>query len=140
MQPVDEGPTPRDQQSRTGSLAGRDSSTAPEVKSAVETPEHGGVVASSEVTSGETRDAAASMQTRDRVGKLQDLLAELTKTAGLPGDTEISIEVDRESKKTSFLIRDKKTGEILRRVPQEEALTIAEKMSEVTGLLVDKHL
>ena len=140
MQPVEEGPTPRDQQSRTASPASRDSSTAPEVKSVSENPEHGGILASSEVSGGEVRDAAAGMQTRDRASKLQGLLAEITKHAGLPGYTDVSIEVDRESRDATFLIHDKETGELLRRVPEDEALTIAAKLSDSTGILVDRKV
>lgn len=39
-----------------------------------------------------------------------------------------------------FQIRDRKTDEVIRQIPTEEIQKIKEKMTELTGLLLDQHV
>ena len=136
--PLDESRLSRDHLSRTALESGRDTSSSSGTP--VEKPGHGGIIAPSAVEGGEVRDAAAHRQTLDQVGRMHELLAEIGRSAGIPADTELSIDVQRDSIETLFLIRDKNTREVLHQVPLEEGLDIAMKLSEASGLLVDTEL
>ena len=64
-------------------------------------------------------------------------LAELVR---LPGDSELDIEVDTETDKVTFLIRDRRTGEVLRQVPEGDAKPLMDRLREFSGVLVDRSL
>ncbi len=136
--PLDESRLSLAHLSRTALEAGR--ATSSRSGAPAEKPEHGGVVAPSEVEGGEVRDPAAQRQTSDQVGRMRELLAEIANSAGIPADTEVSIDVQRDSIETMFVIRDKNTLEVLHQVRLEEGLDIAMKLSEASGLLVDTEL
>jgi flagellar protein FlaG len=48
----------------------------------------------------------------------------------------LAFKVDENSGKAVVTVLDKDTGDIIRQMPSEEALALAEKLSEVTGLLM----
>lgn len=48
----------------------------------------------------------------------------------------LAFKVDEKSGQAVVTVLDKDTGDIIRQMPSEEALALAEKLSEVTGLLM----
>lgn len=48
----------------------------------------------------------------------------------------LSFKVDENSGQAVVTVLDKDTGDVIRQMPSEEALALAEKLSEVTGLLM----
>lgn len=49
---------------------------------------------------------------------------------------DIEFSVDQESNRTIIRVRDTETGEVIRQLPPEEILRIAERLAEAEGLLV----
>lgn len=48
----------------------------------------------------------------------------------------LAFHVDENSGKAVVTVMDKDTGDVIRQMPSEEALALAEKMSEITGILM----
>ncbi|ABM24262.1 MULTISPECIES: flagellar protein FlaG [Shewanella] len=48
----------------------------------------------------------------------------------------LAFKVDEKSGQAVVTVLDKDTGDVIRQMPSEEALALAEKLSEVTGLLM----
>ncbi|MGL5048846.1 MAG: flagellar protein FlaG [Shewanella sp.] len=48
----------------------------------------------------------------------------------------LAFKVDESSGQAVVTVMDKDTGDVIRQMPSEEALALAEKLSEVTGLLM----
>ena len=58
----------------------------------------------------------------------------------MPGDSELEIEVDAREHSVTFVIKDKRTGEVLREVPEGDAQNLMEQLREHHGVLVDRSL
>jgi uncharacterized FlaG/YvyC family protein len=78
-------------------------------------------------------DARAEQQRRDAEQELAQMLR-------LPGDTRLEILVDVARDEVRFLIRDRRTGELVREVPPDEREPLLEKLREFSGALVDRAL
>jgi len=94
-------------------------------------PEHGGATAAERPANETKKDDYAKERRRAAMSTLAEFLR-------LPGDSELDIEVDTEKDKVTFLIRDRRTGEVLRQVPDDEAQTLTERLREFSGVLVDR--
>ena len=123
----------QNERSRSGASA-----TGTSSQKANEAPEPGSVVGSAGAERGQTRDAAAESQTRDHAARLADRLQDLAHVAKLASDTELSIEVDGESQAARFVVRDKESGEVLRKIPEEEANTLLDQLNDSSGFVVDR--
>lgn len=96
-------------------------------------PEHGGATAAERPANQPDREDLARERRQRAMAALADKLH-------LPGDSEVDIEVDVEKDQVTFLIRDRRTGEVLRTVPEGDAQSLMEKLREFTGTLVDRAL
>jgi uncharacterized FlaG/YvyC family protein len=108
------------------------------VESPSETPDSGGVLASSQVESGELRDAAAQHETKDR-NSLAEAIQRVTSEAGLVGQTRLAIDVDETTNESRFLILSKETGQILRTIPNEDILPVLRELTQHSGALMDRR-
>lgn len=96
-------------------------------------PEHGGATAAERPANETKKEDYAKERRRAAMSALAEFFR-------LPGDSELDIEVDTEQDKVTFLIRDRRTGEVLRQVPDDEVRTLMERMREFSGVLVDRSL
>jgi flagellar protein FlaG len=74
----------------------------------------------------ESKTSQADMQ--ELVGNLSDMMSVMRKG--------LAFKVDESSGKNIVSVMDVESGDIIRQIPNEEALKLAEKLSEVTGLLM----
>ena len=70
----------------------------------------------------------------------QEALREMARRLRLPTDTELDIEVDRDTQEVRFLVRDRDTGELVRAIPPEETASLADTLREFRGAFVDRRL
>lgn len=96
-------------------------------------PEHGGATAAERPANETKKDDYAKERRRAAMSALAELVR-------LPGDSELDIEVDTETDKVTFLIRDRRTGEVLRQVPEGDAKPLMDRLREFSGVLVDRSL
>ena len=68
---------------------------------------------------------------------MRDRLQDLAHVATLTSDTELSIEVDSEAAR--FVVRDKESGEVLRKIPEDEAEALLAKLHDPSGFMVDRQ-
>jgi len=68
-------------------------------------------------------------------GKLTQVAAELSDMMSMMRKG-LAFKVDENSGQAVVTVLDRDTGDIIRQMPSEEALKLAEKLSEVTGLLM----
>lgn len=78
------------------------------------------------------QDATNNEQNLD---KLTQVAAELSDMMSMMRKG-LAFKVDEKSGQAVVTVLDKDTGDIIRQMPSEEALALAEKLSEVTGLLM----
>ena len=104
-----------------------------------ESPDSGGVVASSQTESGSTRGAVEDRQTRDQ-STLADMIRRLTRNAGAVGETRLAIDVDEETNESRFLILSKSTGEVLRTIPSEDVLPLLRHALNQHGAMVNRRV
>ncbi len=98
-------------------------------------PEHGGALASSQVEREARQQPDPDTEARRR--RALDVVARFLK---MPGGTELDIEVDPDSQQVRFLIRDRRTGEVVREVPEAGSQSLVESLRESLGSLVDRSL
>ncbi len=99
-------------------------------------PAHGGTVGSSRAENGRKRSEDEPQRERRRTA-----MAAIVGSLGLPVGTELDIEVDLDAQEqVSFLIRDRETGELLRKIPEGEAQSLFERLREFHGALIDRAL
>jgi uncharacterized FlaG/YvyC family protein len=103
-------------------------------------PEAGGIVAVSAGQQGETRDSTSAAGEQERAAHRLQAFAELANTFRLPADTRVSIQVDESTHQVRFLIRDRKTGEVLREVPEPTANSFLQRLEKSVGSLLDRLL
>lgn len=96
-------------------------------------PEHGGATAAERPANESKQDDYAKERRRAAMAALADLVH-------LPGDSELDIQVDTEEDKVTFLIRDRRTGEVLRQVPSGDVQSLMDRLREFSGVLVDRSL
>lgn len=77
--------------------------------------------------SGGTENRANPESVQDAVGKINDFLKVVQR--------DLQFSVDEESGRTIITVVDAETQEIVRQIPPEEILSIAENLEEVSGLL-----
>ncbi|MFP8843669.1 flagellar protein FlaG [Shewanella baltica] len=77
-------------------------------------------------------DAADNEQDSD---KLAQVAAELSDMMSMMRKG-LAFKVDENSGQAVVTVLDRDTGDVIRQMPSEEALNLAEKLSEVTGLLM----
>jgi len=68
-------------------------------------------------------------------GKLTQVAAELSDMMSMMRKG-LAFKVDENSGQAVVTVLDRDTGDVIRQMPSEEALKLAEKLSEVTGLLM----
>lgn len=78
------------------------------------------------------QDAANNEQNLD---KLTQVAAELSDMMSMMRKG-LAFKVDENSGQAVVTVLDRDTGDVIRQMPSEEALKLAEKLSEVTGLLM----
>jgi flagellar protein FlaG len=78
------------------------------------------------------QDAADNEQ---HPGKLTQVAAELSDMMSMMRKG-LAFKVDENSGQAVVTVLDRDTGDVIRQMPSEEALKLAEKLSEVTGLLM----
>jgi len=65
-------------------------------------------------------------------------LMRVVKKAQAATEHEVGISLDQETKEPIIRITEKDSGETVREIPPEETRRLAEKLSQIRGLLVDK--
>jgi len=68
-------------------------------------------------------------------GKLTQVVSELSDMMSMMRKG-LAFKVDENSGQAVVTVLDRDTGDVIRQMPSEEALKLAEKLSEVTGLLM----
>jgi uncharacterized FlaG/YvyC family protein len=66
--------------------------------------------------------------------------AALAEFVRLPADTELDLDVDVQLEQVTFLIRDRRTGELVRSIPETDAQGLLDKLREFSGSFVDRAL
>lgn len=96
-------------------------------------PDHGGVTATTgtETTSRDDEDSAS----RRRRKAAYTAVAQFLK---LPRGTDIDIEVVEENDAVTFLIRDARTGALLRTLSENQAQRVVDLLRPTNGSLVDR--
>ena len=69
------------------------------------------------------------------IGALEETASELTEMMALSRKS-IQFQVNDDSGKTVISVTDTNSGEIIRQIPSEEAIKLAEKFAEISGLLL----
>ncbi|MBM7072210.1 flagellar protein FlaG [Shewanella sp. 202IG2-18] len=69
------------------------------------------------------------------IGALEETAHELTEMMAL-SHKSIQFQVHEDSGKTVISVTDTQSGEVIRQLPSEEALKLAEKFAEMSGLLL----
>lgn len=83
---------------------------------------------------GQPMEADAADNEQDP-GKLTQVAAELSDMMSMMRKG-LAFKVDENSGQAVVTVLDRDTGDVIRQMPSEEALKLAEKLSEVTGLLM----
>ncbi len=73
---------------------------------------------------------------REQNKKLQQVVADLNEMMGMSGTT-LSFAVDRASNKTIIRVVDEKTKEVIRQIPSEDAVKVAQHIHGLMGILYD---
>ncbi len=152
--PFDDSRGPRDASNRPPashkSEIGQNSS--PDTVAPTERPQSGGVTASSHAHGGVTRDPAEPDQKKDGIArderarktdsaqKIAEFVESLRQQSGAPGTTRLAIDVDENTNEPQFLVLNKDTGEVLRRIPEDEFFERLRQLALDGGLLFDQAL
>ncbi|MEQ1630752.1 MAG: flagellar protein FlaG [Planctomycetota bacterium] len=78
------------------------------------------------------KDSARADEQRRKAEK------EMAELLRLPADTRLDIDVDVETDEVRFMIRERRTGKLVREVPPEDAKPLMERLKEFNGALVDR--
>ncbi|RYV02646.1 flagellar biosynthesis protein FlaG [Shewanella sp. OPT22] len=71
----------------------------------------------------------------ENIGALESTANELTEMMAL-SHKSIQFQVNDDSGKTVISVTDTSSGEVIRQIPSEEAIKLAEKFAEISGLLL----
>jgi uncharacterized FlaG/YvyC family protein len=63
---------------------------------------------------------------------------ELGRLMRLPIDTRLDIDIDVETDEVRFMIRDRRTGKLVRELPPEDARPLMDRLKEFNGALIDR--
>ena len=97
-------------------------------------PAHGGALAPAQLD--REQDAKPDPNTETRRQRLYEAV---TRFLAIPGSTELDIQVDTQDHQVTFLIRDKRSGEVIREVPEDDASPLFEQLREFHGALIDRQ-
>ncbi len=103
-----------------------DSASAPEV-SIVQSQQPG------KGTSGEDKQVSSRENSEETVQKLNNALEEIK-------HNRLEFSVHEDTGRTVVKIIDQDTGEVIKQLPPEELLDLAEKLKEMSGVLFDKKI
>jgi flagellar protein FlaG len=85
----------------------------------------------------QTQEQVSQMSViREQNKKLQQVVADLNEMMGMSGTT-LSFAVDRASNKTIIRVVDEKTKEVIRQIPSEDAVKVAQHIHGLMGILYD---
>jgi len=73
---------------------------------------------------------------REQNKKLQQVVAELNQMMGLT-NTKLSFSVNRELNKMVIRVVDAETQEVIRQIPSEDAINVAQRIHGLMGILYD---
>ena len=73
---------------------------------------------------------------REQNKKLQQVVAELNQMMGMT-NTKLSFSVDRESNKMIIRVVNAETQEVIRQIPSEDAINVAQHIHGLMGILYD---
>ncbi len=97
--------------------------------------QHRGPDATREAAQAQTSTTAAQQpgqkETRELVTKAQEALEEIQHRS-------LQFSVDESTGRTVIKVIDKESGDVIKEIPPEEALRLAEKIQEMSGLLFDR--
>ena len=82
---------------------------------------------------------ATNLAPDQRIEELQAALAKLIKK-GMPSNSKLQIERDKETGTFIYRSVDPDTGEVLKQWPPEQLLKLRESLREMEGMLVDKKV
>ena len=71
-------------------------------------------------------------------GERQELVTQIQEALEEIQHRSLQFSVDESTGKTVIKVVDKDTGEVIKEIPPEETLRLAEKIQEMTGILFDK--
>jgi flagellar protein FlaG len=84
-------------------------------------------------------NASTQLLRTQRVEALEAAVEKLIRR-GLPANTKLQIEQDKDTGTFIYRSIDPETGEVVRQWPPEELLKLREHLAEIEGLLVDKEV
>jgi flagellar protein FlaG len=85
----------------------------------------------------QSQDQVAQMaMAREQNKKLQQVVAELNQMMGMT-NTKLSFSVDRASNKMIIRVVDAETQEVIRQIPSEDAIKVAQHIHGLMGILYD---
>ncbi|MEZ6036269.1 MAG: flagellar protein FlaG [Planctomycetota bacterium] len=96
-------------------------------------PRHGGALASSRADQETETQPDPDAETRR-----QKAIESVTRFLSLPGDADLDIEVDTEQSKVTFVIRNRRTGELMYTVPESDAGPLMDQLRQHHGALIDR--
>jgi len=73
---------------------------------------------------------------REQNKKLQAIVSDLNHVMGMT-NTKLSFSVDRASNKTIIRVVDSETQELIRQIPSEDAVNVAQHINGLMGILYD---
>jgi hypothetical protein len=132
----DEGPAARDHRVRTAHEAGTETRPGPD---RVERPA-GGPTRPPEAGDSRGDRPGARTFAREDEARRRRAIAALAEFARLPVDTELDVVVDVAHGRVTFVLRDRRTGELVRSIPEAEAQGLLDKLREFSGAFVDRAL
>lgn len=107
--------------------------TGPAAENAPVKPDHSGPVA----TSANDREHEPEPDPNSDARR-KEAYETISRFLHLPGGTELDIRVDVEEELVTFEIRDRRTGELLYTVPEDESGPLVDKLRDYAGSLLDR--
>lgn len=69
-----------------------------------------------------------------------DAIAKSISEGEMPADRRLQFSVDESTKRIQITVSDKETGKVIRQVPSDTLLRVADSLEALKGLLYDDHL
>lgn len=82
------------------------------------------------------QNAAALKERRKENERVREIVAELNRLMG-SSNTRLSFTIDRSLKKTIVKVVDAETNKVIRQIPSEDALKVAQHVQSMMGILYD---
>jgi len=83
-------------------------------------------------------DAAAVLPSKGRGGRSASEYAGAVKARFEEIGSNVQVGIDTVNGNTVFTIRDSETGQVIRKIPSDEAIRMANNIDRLSGLYVDK--